>query len=93
MGGENVSSANQLYPQKVSITVNNLSRNKDNIINHLEKYTPPQFKYKIFFEKLHETNHTKNLMKYTILFDSQNGLNWFKNYLSVQGISPNSPDT
>ena len=89
-GGENVSSANQLYPQKVSITVDTLSKNKDNIINYLQNYTPQQFKYKIFFERLPVTNHTKNLIKYTISFETQSGLNWFKNYLSGQSISPDT---
>ena len=89
-GGENVSSANQLYSYKVSITVDTLSREKDNILKHLENYTPQQFKHKTFFESLPITTSTKNLMKYTISFDSQNGLNWFKSYLSGQGISPNS---
>jgi len=92
-GGENVSSANQLYHLKVSINVDTLSRNKDNIINYLENYTPPKFKYKIFFERLPLNNHTKNLIKYTISFETQNGLDWFMNYLSEQGITPNSHDT
>jgi hypothetical protein len=92
-GGENVRNVNQLYQYKVSITVDTLSRNKDNIINHLEKYTPPQFKYKIFFERISVITQLKNLIKYTISFETQQGLNWFKSYLSGQDISPNSPDT
>ena len=92
-GGENVRNVNQLYQYKVSITVDTLSRNKDNIIIHLEKYTPPQFKYKIFFERISVITQLKNLIKYTISFETQQGLNWFKSYLSGQDISPNSPDT
>ena len=93
-GGENVSNINQLYPNyQVSITIDTLLRNKDNILKHLENYTPPQFKHKIFLKKIQVNTPTKNLMKYTISFDSQNGLNWFKSYLSSQNISPNSPDT
>ncbi len=92
-GGENVSSANQLYPYKVSITVDTLSRNsknKDNLFKNLSNRVPQQFKYKIFFERLPVTNHTKNLIKYTISFETQSGLNWFKNYLSGQAISPDT---
>jgi hypothetical protein len=92
-GGENVSNINQLYQYKVSITVDTLSRNKDNILQHLENYTPPEFKHKIFLKRLPVNNHTKNLIKYTISFDTQRGLDWFINYLLRQGISPNSPDT
>jgi len=96
-GGENVSNINQLYPNyQVSITIDTLSRNnknKDNLFKNLSTYVPSQFKYKIFFEKLPLITHTKNLIKYTISFDTQPGLNWCKNYLSGQGISPNSPDT
>ena len=93
-GGENVSNISKLYPNfQVSIIVDTLLRNKDNIINHLENYTPQQFKYKIFFEKINANTHTKNLAKYTISFDSKYGLNWFKTYLSGQGITPNSLDT
>ena len=92
-GGENVSNINQLYQYKVSITVDTLLRNKDNILKHLENYTPPEFKHKIFLKRLPVNNHTKNLIKYTISFDTQRGLDWFINYLSKQGITPNSPDT
>ncbi len=95
-GGENVSSANQLYPYKVSITVDTVPRNnilKDNILKNLSTYVPQQFKHKIFFKRLSVNNHTKNLIKYTILFDTQQGLTWCKNYLSGQDITPNSPDT
>ena len=89
-GGENVSNINQLYPNQVSITIDTLSRNKDNILKHLELYTPRQFKYKIFFENIQSNTPTKNLKKYTISFETEKGLDWFKTYLSGQGITPNS---
>lgn len=95
-GGEIVSSANQLYPFKVSITVDSLSRNnksKDNLLKNLSNHVPQQFNHKIFYESLPSITHTKNLMKYTISFETQSGLDWFKTYLSNQGISPNSPKT
>jgi hypothetical protein len=95
-GGENVSNINQLYSNRVSITFDRLSRNnknKDNLLKNLSIYVPEQFNHKIFFESLPITTHTKNLMKCTISFETQKGLNWFKSYLSSQGISPNSPDT
>ena len=91
-GGENVSSANQLYPYKVSITIDILS--KDNIIQNLPNYLPRQFMHKIFYERVPaKTFQNKDRMKYTISFDTQNGLNWFKGYLSNKDIIPNSSDT
>ena len=92
-GGENVSNINQLYSNQVSITFDTLLRNKDNILKHLENYTPSQFKHKIFFKKIQSNIPIKNLIKYTISFETQQGLDWFIKYLSEQGISPNSPDT
>lgn len=92
-GGENVSNISQLYPNQVSITVDILSRNnksKDDLLKNLSIYVPQQFKHKIFFERLPVTIHTKNLIKYTISFETQSGLNWFKNYLSGQSISPDT---
>jgi hypothetical protein len=92
-GGKIVSSANQLYPFKVSITVDTLSRNnksKDNLLKNLSNHVPQQFNHKIFYESLPSITHTKNLMKYTISFEIEEGLDWFKNYLSGQSITPNS---
>lgn len=91
-GGENVSNINQLYPiHQISITVDTISIEKDNILKHLENYTPQQFKHKIFFERVSaKTFQNKDRMKYTISFHTQNGLDWFKTYLSSQGIIPNS---
>jgi hypothetical protein len=81
-GGEDVNSANQLYPFKVSFTYNTLPRNKhSNLLESLKTYIPKIFKHKIFLENL-PTNHTKNLKKYTISFETQPGLDWCKNYFS-----------
>lgn len=90
-GGENVSNITNLYPNQVSITIDTLSRNnksKDNLLQNLSSYVPQKFKHKIFFEKIQANTHTKNLMKYTISFDTQDGLNWFKAYLLNQSIFP-----
>ena len=92
-GGENVHNINQLYQYKVSITVDTLLRNnksKYNALTNFPSYVPRQFKHKTFFESL---PITKNLTKYTISFETKSGLSWFINYLSGQGITPNSPDT
>jgi hypothetical protein len=89
-GGENVSNINQLYQYKVSITVDTLLRNnksKDNLLKNLSSYVPQQFKHKTFFESLPITTRSKNLIKYTISFETQQGLNWLNNYLSSQKIS------
>lgn len=93
-GGEDVNSANKLYPYKVSITYDIIQRNNpSSLLDKLPTYIPQNFKYKIFLESLPITNHTKNLKKYTISFETQKGLDWCKNYLSSQNISPNSSDT
>jgi hypothetical protein len=93
-GGENVSNINQLYPNyQVSITVDTLSKNnknKDNILKQISSYVPDRFSHKIFYESLPFTTHTKNLIKYTISFETQQGLNWFISYLSGKGISPDT---
>ena len=89
-GGENVSNINQLYQYKVSITVDTILRNnksKDNLLKNLSSHVPQQFKHKTFFESLPITTHSKNLIKYTISFETQQGLNWLNNYLSSQKIS------
>ena len=95
-GGENVSNITNLYPNQVSITIDTLSRNnksKDNLLQNLSSYVPQKFKYRTFFERISVITQLKNLIKYTISFETQQGLDWFKRYLSGQGISPNSPDT
>jgi hypothetical protein len=91
-GGKIVKSANQLYSNhQISITFDTISREKDNILAHLEKYTPPQFMHKIFVERVSaKTFRNKDRMKYTISFEIEEGLDWFKSYLSSQGIIPNS---
>jgi hypothetical protein len=92
-GGENVRNANQLYPLKVSITVDTLSRNnknKDNLLQNLSTVVPQKFKYKIFFKRIYPNTHTQNLMKYTISFETESGLDWFMRYLLEKGITPNS---
>jgi hypothetical protein len=90
-GGENVSNISELYPDfQVSITFDTMSRNnknKDNILKNIYSYIPDRFSYKIFYESLPFITHSKNLIKYTISFKTQQGLTWFINYLSGQGIS------
>jgi len=69
------------------------NKHKMRIINNFGKYIPAVYKNKNGKDYEIEIKESNEQTTYIISFKNEDLLKWFKNYLSGQGITPNSPDT
>jgi len=69
------------------------NKHKMRIINNFGTYIPAVYKNKNGKDYVIEIKESNEQTTYIISFKNEELLNWFKNYLSEQGITPNSPHT